>query len=75
MEIAHRGDPNHQWTIKALGLCYLWNGEVNKAQTLLSHIPEARQEVGVYSWWWGEQNRNDLAAYAEQYLGLVDPDQ
>ena len=75
LERAHRGDPYHRGIIKAMGLSYLWNGEVNKAQTLLSRIPEARQEVGVYSWWWGEQNRNDLVAYAEQYLELAEPDQ
>ena len=29
LEIAQRGDPYHRGMIKALGLSYLWNGEVD----------------------------------------------
>jgi hypothetical protein len=75
LEIAHHVDPFHRGMIKALGLSYLWNGRVDDAQALLSLIPESNQEVGVYTWWWGEQNRPDLAAYAEQYLTLVNSKQ
>ena len=72
LEIAHQGDPYHRGMIKALGLSYLWNGQVEAAQPMLSLIPESNEEVEVYTWWWGEQNRPDLAANAEQYLQRVE---
>jgi O-antigen ligase len=75
LEIAHRGDPYHRGTIKALGLSYLWNGEVDAAKPVLSLLPESYKEIGIYSWWWEQQNRPDLAAYAKQYLSLVESGQ
>ena len=71
LEIAYQGDPYHRGMIKALGLSYLWNGQIEASLPLLSLIPESNQEVEVYTWWWGEQNRPDLATNAEQYLELV----
>jgi len=71
LEIANLGDPYHRGVIKTLGFSYLWNGQIEAAQPLLSLLPETSQEVGVYTWWWGQQNRPDLTAYANQYLQLV----
>ena len=71
LEIAHRGDPYHRGMLKALGLAYVWNGQVADAVPLLSLIPESNQELAIYPWWWREQNRPDLATFAEQYLALA----
>jgi hypothetical protein len=71
LEIAHRGDPYHRGILKALGLSYLWNGQIDDAIPLLTLIPESNQELAIYPWWWREQNRQDLAAYAEEYLEMV----
>ena len=71
LEIAHRGDPYHRGMLKALGLAYVWNGQVADAIPLLSLIPESNQELAIYPWWWREQNRPDLATFAEQYLALA----
>jgi hypothetical protein len=71
LEIAHRGDPYHRGILKALGLSYIWNGQIEDAIPLLSLIPESNQELAVYPWWWREQNRQDLATYAEEYLEIV----
>ena len=71
LEIAHLGDPYHRGIIKALGFSYLWNDQVEVAQPLLSLLPESNQEVNIYAWWWVQQNRPDLAAYAKQYLRLI----
>jgi hypothetical protein len=71
LEIAYQGDPYHRGMIKALGLSYLWNGQIEASLPLLSLIPESYQEIEVYTWWWGKQNRPDLAVNAEQYLELV----
>ena len=72
LEIAYHGDPYHRGMLKALGLTYIWNGQIEAALPLLDIIPEANEEVGVYTWWWSEQNRLDLSAYAEQYLKEVE---
>ena len=58
---AHHQAPKHRGIIKALGYCYVWLGRMDEAQTLLVEIPEAREELGVYVWWWGTQGRDDLA--------------
>ncbi len=71
LEIAHRGDPYHRGMIKALGLSYVWNGQIDAALPLLSLISESNQELTNYQWWWGELDRPDLAAYAEHYIELV----
>jgi O-antigen ligase len=68
LEVAILSDPDHRGIIKALGYAYLWNGEYAAAHSLLSRIPESNQEIGIYTWWWSDQNRPDLAANAEQYL-------
>jgi tetratricopeptide (TPR) repeat protein len=75
LKIAYRGDPYHRGMLKALGLSYMWNGQIEAALPLLSLIPESNQEVGVYTWWWGKQNRPDLSAYAVQYLQRVESGQ
>lgn len=49
---------------KILGYLYTWQGEFGRAGALLVRIPEARYELGIYSWWWGTQGRDDLARNA-----------
>jgi hypothetical protein len=39
-------------------------GDRDKAQVFLSKIPEANDELGVYTWWWGTQGRGDLSEKA-----------
>jgi len=72
LQIAYLGDPYHRGVLKALGFSYIWNGQVDAALPLLSLIPESNQELANYSSWWREFNRPDLAAYADQYLELVE---
>ena len=75
LEIARINDPYHRGILKALGLSYIWNGQIDDAVPLLSLIPEANQELSIYPWWWRELDRPDLATYAEQYLKLVESGQ
>jgi O-antigen ligase len=72
LKIANRGDPYHRGIIKALGYSYLWDGQFVAARSFLSLLPESNQEIAVYSWWWGQQQRPDLSANAAQYLKLVE---
>lgn len=64
LEAAYQADPGHRGVIKALGYSYVWSGQLNNATPLLSQIPEAPGELETYSWWWGTQDRPDLAEYA-----------
>ena len=64
LERAQQVAPNHRGIIKALGYCYVWLGNTEKARFFLSKIPEAENELGVYTWWWGIQGREDLSQKA-----------
>jgi tetratricopeptide (TPR) repeat protein len=73
LETAFRVAPNHRGIIKSLGYCYVWLGEMDKAQTLLDKIPEAGHEMEVYIWWWGTQGRPDLSEKATQMVSRLGP--
>ena len=72
LETAYQKAPNHRGIIKSLGYCYVWLGEMEKAQTLLDQIPEAKHEMEVYIWWWGTQDRPDLSERASRIASLLD---
>ncbi len=65
LEIAYRESMPNRGIQKVLGYNYTWIGQYDKAVEHLSHIPEARQELNIYAWWWGTQGREDLASSAE----------
>ena len=71
LEAAYQTDNSHPGIRKSLAYSYIWNDQLNKAQTLLTDIPEAQNELKVYVWWWGTQGRDDLVARAEQTLQLL----
>lgn len=58
-------DGGHRGIQKALGYCYAWAGQPDRAVPLLADLPEARAELADYAFWWGQQGRPDLAANAE----------
>jgi tetratricopeptide (TPR) repeat protein len=68
---AHTIDPEHRGIRKSLGYAYVWGGELSRSETLLSEIREAENEMGVYSWWWGVQDRGDLARQAKDMEGIL----
>lgn len=68
LETALARAPSHRGIIKALAYGYVWLGEMEQAQSLLQHIPEAAEELDVYIWWWTTQNRSDLSANARLAL-------
>ena len=71
LEVAHQQAPRHRGIIKSLGYCYVWLGELEKAQTFLGEIPEAERELGNYVWWWRDQGREDLSANASLMLSSL----
>lgn len=72
LETAHKKAPNHRGIIKSLGYCYVWLGDMDMAQKLLDQIPEAQDEMKVYVWWWGTQDRPDLSERASRMVALLD---
>ena len=73
LETAYQEAPNHRGIIKSLGYCYVWLGDMDKAQTFLDQIPEAQNEMKVYIWWWETQGRLDLSERASLMRSRLDP--
>jgi O-antigen ligase len=66
---AYEQEPHNQATLKALGLAYLWTGQLDSARELLQQRDdrsELVEELGTWGWWWGTQNRPDLSEYAAE---------
>jgi lipopolysaccharide biosynthesis regulator YciM len=72
LERAHQKAPNHRGINKSLGYCYVWLGDMEKAELLLSKIPEATRELDVYVWWWDEQGRPDLSMQASLIVSKME---
>jgi tetratricopeptide (TPR) repeat protein len=64
LETAYKVAPDNRGTVKSLGYCYVWLGNVEKAEFFLTQIPEAHEELDVYVWWWRTQGRSDLSENA-----------
>lgn len=63
--------PHHRGVRKTLGYSLAWAGSLDQAASILAGIPEAQQELEIYVWWWGTQDRPDLAAQAERVASLL----
>lgn len=75
LEAAHAVSPGHRGITKALGYCYIWVGDFEKARNMLAGIPEARYEIDVYIWWWQTQGRDDLSEKAASMSTLLKIDE
>ena len=73
LETAYQEVPHHRGISKSLGYCYVWLGDMDKAQKMLERIPEAQHEMEVYIWWWGTQGRPDLSERASLMISRLDP--
>ena len=71
LEIAHARAPEHRGIIKSLAYCYVWLGNADKAREFLVQIPEAIEELDVYTRWWDAQGRNDLSTKAQLALEFM----
>lgn len=68
LEAAWQADPHQRATIKALGMAYVWMGEIDRAEPLLKQIPEAARELRLAQWKWEQRKRMDMAARAAAIL-------
>lgn len=71
LSIAHTLDPDHRGIQKSLGYATIWAGDPFRGAQLLSEIPEAADELGVYSWWWSTQGREDLGRQATEANQII----
>lgn len=71
LEAAGQGNSNHRGIQKSLGYSYAWQGELDEGVEILAAIPEAREELNVYVWWWGTQGREDLSQQAERMVARL----
>jgi hypothetical protein len=71
LEAVHHTRPGHRGVVKVLGYSYVWVGKMELALPLLEQIPEAKSEMDVYSWWWKERGRVDLANQSAQMAVLL----
>jgi len=68
---AKRADPGHRGITKALAYAYIWAGDPQDAQPLLTALPEAASEMTVYIWWWGAHGLSDLAERARAAVAAL----
>jgi len=71
LERAFKLDPAAHGVRKELGYSYAWTGQIDQAANILEGIPEARSEMDVYSRWWSEQGRPDLAENARHVWEIL----
>jgi hypothetical protein len=71
LELAYGLDRDHRGIAKVLGYSYVWAGDLEAASVLLAEVPEATNEMDVYTWWWDAQGREDLASRAEQMTAVL----
>lgn len=73
LETALAREPRHRGIIKALGISYVWIGDLDSAQSMLVNIPETLHEMDAYAWWWQEQGHQGLSDRAVAIQLLMKP--
>ena len=67
--------PQNATVAKALGLGYVWNGEIDRAAEMLAPLPEMVNELNTWGWWRASEGQAALARYAYQTSLRIKPDQ
>lgn len=75
LEAAWEADPANTTTHKALGLAYVWVGDLDRAGPLLRNVPGIVEELNVWGWWWGTQGQAQQSLNAYRMALLLDSDQ
>lgn len=67
--------PGNATAAKALGLGYVWNGEIDRAAEMLAPLPEMVNELNTWGWWRASEGQARLARFAYQTSLRINPDQ
>jgi tetratricopeptide (TPR) repeat protein len=71
LEQALQRESQNQATLKALGFAYLWTGELDTAEALLTRLDppgDLVNQLQGWRWWWQTQQRPELSDYADKML-------
>lgn len=72
LQSAYDLNPNRRGLIKNLGYTYAWLGDYDTGRNYLTLIPEARDELSIYIWWWNERaHRPEQSQNAINMLGRM----
>ena len=75
LHMAWRVDPSNTTTHKALGLAYIWVGDLEKALPLLRDVRNIVEELNYWGWWRGTQQETEQAISAYRMSLMLKPDQ
>jgi tetratricopeptide (TPR) repeat protein len=75
LETVWLASPHDPTARKALGLAYVWVGELDVAAELLEGSANIVAELNTWGWWHGQQGRRQEAASAYRTSLTLDPDQ
>jgi tetratricopeptide (TPR) repeat protein len=76
LQMAWQANPENTTTRKALGLAYVWVGDLERARPLLQTIPGIVDELNVWGWWRSaEKHQIPQAINAYRMSLLLRPDQ
>jgi Tfp pilus assembly protein PilF len=75
LEVAWQADPGNTTTHKALGLAYVWVGELERAKPLLQSVPDIVYELNIWGGWRGTQQQPEQSMDAYRMSLLLEPDQ
>ena len=75
LQVAWQADPKNSTTRKALGLAYVWVGELEKARPLLQDVPDIVYELDIWGWWRATQGQMEQSLNAYRMSLLLDPNQ
>jgi len=67
--------PGNATAAKALGLGYVWNGEIDRAAEMLAPLPGMVNELNTWGWWRTSEDQVALARYAYETSLRMNPDQ
>lgn len=68
LQVAYNSDPNNRAVVKALGYAYVWTGQLDRAEPLLTQISEAQTELDYFIGDWDKLGRSDLGAHAREMI-------
>jgi len=72
LEKAFQKEPEHTGIHKYLAYSYAWSGDESSAYQLFQNIPEARQELQIYSGWLETIGKTELADIAISLAGQLE---
>ncbi len=75
LTVAYEAMPGRPAVRKALGLAYMWEGDLDRAEPLLVGLPGIVEELNVWGWWRATRGEVELAAHAYRMSLRLQPGQ